>query len=40
MIATFLALLEMIKLEIIHAQLIEGDLYIEQLKDGDIVDEY
>lgn len=39
-IATFLALLEMIKLEIISAQLVDGDLYIEQLKEGDIVDEY
>ena len=39
-IATFLALLEMIKLEIIRAQLVDGDLYIEQLKEGDIVDEY
>ncbi len=39
-IATFLALLEMIKLEIIQAQLVDGDLYIEQLKEGDIVDEY
>ena len=39
-IATFLALLEMIKLEIIQANGIGGELYIEQLKEGDIVDEY
>ena len=39
-IATFLALLEMIKLEIIQANAEGGDLYIEKLKEGDIVDEY
>lgn len=39
-IATFLALLEMIKLEIIQANIVGDDLYIEKLKDGDIVDEY
>jgi len=39
-IATFLALLEMIKLEIIRASDVDGALYIEKLKEGDIVDEY
>lgn len=39
-IATFLALLEMIKLEIIHADGEGENLYIEKLKEGDIVDEY
>ena len=39
-IATFLALLEMIKLEIIHADFEGENLYIEKLKEGDIVDEY
>jgi len=39
-IATFLALLEMIKLEIIKANTVGKDLYIEKLKEGDIVDEY
>ncbi len=39
-IATFLALLEMIKLEIIRANKVGDDLYIEQLKEGDIIDEY
>lgn len=39
-IATFLALLEMIKLEIIQANAVGEDLYIEKLKEGDIVDEY
>lgn len=39
-IATFLALLEMIKLEIIQANAVGDDLYIEKLKEGDIVDEY
>lgn len=39
-IATFLALLEMIKQEIVQANAVGDDLYIEKLKDGDIVDEY
>ena len=39
-IATFLALLEMIKLEIIQANGSGEKLYIEKLKEGDIVDEY
>lgn len=39
-IATFLALLEMIKLEIIQTSIIDNDLYIEKLKEGEIVDEY
>lgn len=39
-IATFLALLEMIKLEIISATAENDDIYIEKLKEGDIVDEY
>ena len=39
-IATFLALLEMIKLEIIHATNDGDELYIEKLKEGDIIDEY
>lgn len=39
-IATFLALLEMIKLEIVRTILEGGSLFIEKLKDGDIVDEY
>ncbi len=39
-IATFLALLEMIKLEIIQVGEADDDLYIEKLKEGDIVDEY
>lgn len=39
-IATFLALLEMIKLEIIKAGGEGNELYIEKLKEGDIVDEY
>ncbi len=40
LIATFLALLEMIKLEIIQTNFVGEDLYIEKLKDGDIIDEY
>ena len=40
LIATFLALLEMIKLEIIQAKIVGKQLYIEKLKDGDIIDEY
>ena len=39
-IATFLALLEMIKLEIIQTIQDGEDLYIEKFKEGDIVDEY
>ncbi len=39
-IATFLALLEMIKLEIIWANGEGEELYIEKLKEGDIIDEY
>lgn len=39
-IATFLALLEMIKLEIVKASINGADIFIEKLKDGDIVDEY
>lgn len=39
-IATFLALLEMIKLEIIEANIVDDNIYIEKLKEGDIVDEY
>ena len=39
-IATFLALLEMIKLEIISATAENDDIFIEKLKEGDIVDEY
>lgn len=39
-IATFLALLEMIKLELIKTKISGNDIYLEKLKDGEIVDEY
>ena len=39
-IATFLALLEMIKLELIKTKISGKDIYLEKLKDGEIVDEY
>ena len=39
-IATFLALLEMIKLELIKTNISGKDIYIEKLKDGEIIDEY
>ena len=39
-IATFLALLEMIKLELIQTKISGNDIYLEKLKDGEIIDEY
>ncbi len=39
-IATFLALLEMIKLEIIKTSISGDDIIIEKLKEGEIIDEY
>ncbi len=39
-IATFLALLEMIKLELIKTKVSGDDIYLEKLKDGEIIDEY
>lgn len=39
-IATFLALLEMIKQEIVKTNFSGNDIYIEKLKDGEITDEY
>jgi segregation and condensation protein A len=39
-IATFLALLEMIKQEIVKTMISGNDIYIEKLKDGEITDEY
>ncbi len=39
-IATFLALLEMIKLELIKTKISGNDIYLEKLKDGEIIDEY
>ena len=39
-IATFLALLEMIKLELIKTKISGDDIYLEKLKDGEIIDEY
>lgn len=39
-IATFLALLEMIKLEIVKTKISGNDIYLEKLKDGEIIDEY
>lgn len=39
-IATFLALLEMIKLELIKTKVSGKDIYLEKLKDGEIIDEY
>ncbi len=39
-IATFLALLEMIKQEIIKTKILGDDIYLEKLKDGEITDEY
>lgn len=39
-IATFLALLEMIKLEFIKTKISGKDIYLEKLKDGEIIDEY
>ena len=39
-IATFLALLEMIKLEFIKTKISGNNIYLEKLKDGEIIDEY
>lgn len=39
-IATFLALLEMIKLEMIKTRISGNDIFLEKLKDGEIIDEY
>lgn len=39
-IATFLALLEMIKMELIKTNFVGNDIYLEKLKDGEIIDEY
>lgn len=39
-IATFLALLEMIKLELVKTKISGSDIYLQKLKDGEIIDEY
>lgn len=39
-IATFLALLEMIRQEIVKTKISGNDIYLEKLKDGEITDEY